>query len=133
MLKRITAVLIGWWAMGLTALAQAIGSTTEEAASAATEAAEKTTSTGGYDYLFLPIMLILFGGIFYFMLIRPNRKRQKQMTEMAESLKRGDRVMTAGGIHGEIESVGDTSVVLLLEEGSKLRMAKSSIIRKIEK
>jgi len=133
MVKRISTVLVGWWAMGLTALAQAMGETTDEVASAATEAAETTSGSGGLDYLFLPVMLILFGGIFYFMLIRPQRKRQKQMTEMAESLKRGDRVMTAGGIHGEIESVGDTSVVLLLEEGSKLRMAKSSVIRKLEK
>lgn len=133
MLKRISAMLVGWWAMGFNALAQAMGETTDEAASAATGAAETATKSGGLDYLFLPIMLILFGGIFYFMLIRPQRKRQKQMTEMSESLRRGDRVMTAGGIHGEIESVGDTSVVLLLEEGSKLRMAKSSIIRKVER
>jgi len=84
---------------------------------------------------FLPLLLILgvFGAIFYFMLIRPQRKRQTKLNELVGGLKRGDKVITAGGIHGEIESVGDTSVVLLLEDGAKLRMAKTSIVRKLEK
>jgi preprotein translocase subunit YajC len=81
----------------------------------------------------LLILVVVFGGIFYFMLIRPQRKRQQQMSTLLESLKRGDTVITAGGIHGEIESIGDTSVVLNLEDGSKLRMAKTSIVRKLDK
>jgi len=81
----------------------------------------------------LVILLLVFGAIFYFMLIRPQRRRQQQMNQLVGSLKRGDKVITAGGIYGEIESVGDTSVVLILEDGAKLRMAKSSIVRKQEK
>jgi len=53
--------------------------------------------------------------------------------EAQGSLKRGDKVITAGGIYGEIESVGDTSVVLVLEDGAKVRLAKSSIVRKQDK
>jgi preprotein translocase subunit YajC len=92
------------------------------------------TGTGGIaEFLPLLILIVVFGGIFYFMLIRPNRRRQQQMSQLIDSLKRSDRVITAGGIHGEIDSIGDTSVVLTLEDGSKLRMAKTSIVRKQEK
>jgi preprotein translocase subunit YajC len=85
------------------------------------------------QYGMLIIMLVAFGLIFYFMLIRPQRKRQQEMNSLLSGLKRGDKVMTAGGIIGEIDSIGDTSVVLVLEEGAKLRMAKPSIVRKIDK
>jgi preprotein translocase subunit YajC len=85
------------------------------------------------SYLPLIVLLVAFGAIFYFMLIRPQRKRQQQMNNLVSGLKRGDNVITAGGIHGEIESVGDTAVVLILEDGAKLRMAKTSIVRKRDK
>jgi len=92
-----------------------------------------TTSSGISQYLPLVILLVAFGAIFYFMLIRPQRKRQQEMNSLLSGLKRGDKVMTAGGIIAEVDSIGDTSVVLLLEEGAKLRMAKASIVRKLEK
>jgi len=95
---------------------------------------QETAATPGIsEFLPLLILIVVFGGIFYFMLIRPNRRRQQEMKQLMDSLKRGDTVITAGGIHGEIESIGDTSVVLNLEDGSKLRMAKTSIVRKQEK
>lgn len=96
-----------------------------------------STPTGGQSWLqeygMLIIMLVAFGLIFYFMLIRPQRKRQQEMNNLLAGLKRGDKVMTAGGIIGEIDSIGDSSVVLTLEEGAKLRMSKMSIVRKIDK
>jgi len=96
--------------------------------------AQESSAPGGItDFLPLLILIVVFGGIFYFMLIRPQRRRQQEMNQLIESLKRGDKVITAGGIHGEIESIGDTSAVLTLEDGSKLRMAKTSIVRKAEK
>lgn len=95
---------------------------------------QETAATPGIsDFLPLLILLVVFGAIFYFMLIRPNRRRQQEMNQLMEGLKRGDTVVTAGGIHGEIDSIGDTSVVLSLEDGSKLRMAKTSIVRKQQK
>jgi len=94
---------------------------------------EAQGTPGISDFLPLLILIVVFGGIFYFMLIRPQRKRQQQMNTLIESLKRGDQVVTAGGIHGEIDSIGDTSVVLKLEDDSKLRMAKTSIVKKAEK
>jgi len=79
------------------------------------------------------VLFAVFGAIFYFMLIRPQRKRQAKMTELIGGLKRGDPVITAGGIHGEIDSIGDTAVVLILEDGAKLKVAKSSVVRKRDK
>ena len=90
-------------------------------------------ATGIESFYPLLILLVVFGAIFYFMLIRPQRRRQQQMNQLIGSLKRGDKVITAGGIHGEIESVGDTSMVLVLEEGAKLRVAKTSVVRKVER
>ena len=97
------------------------------------QTAGETQTPGATDFLPLVILLLVFGAIFYFMLIRPQRRRQQQMNQLVGSLKRGDKVITAGGIYGEIESVGDTSVVLVLEDGAKLRLAKSSIVRKQDK
>jgi preprotein translocase subunit YajC len=92
-----------------------------------------TASTGLDQFLPLIILLVAFGLIFYFMLIRPQRKRQHEMTNLLAGLKRGDKVMTAGGIIGEIDSIGDTSLVIALEEGAKMRVAKMSIVRKMDK
>ncbi len=96
------------------------------------------TATDGSTSAFggLPSMLVLFavfGAIFYFMLIRPQRKRQTKMKELIGGLKRGDPVITAGGIHGEIDSIGDTAVVLILEDGAKLKVSKSSVVQQRDK
>ncbi|MGB2983178.1 MAG: preprotein translocase subunit YajC [Candidatus Bipolaricaulia bacterium] len=96
-------------------------------------AQEATEPSGVFDFLPLLILIVVFGGIFYFMLIRPQRRRQQKMSTLIEGLHRGDGVITAGGIHGDIDSIGDTSVVLNLEDGSKLRIAKTSIVKKLEK
>ena len=69
----------------------------------------------------------------YLVLIRPQRKRQKEHQQLIEELKRGDRVITAGGIYGQIESVSDDSVVLKVESGATMRVARSSVTVKREK
>ncbi|MCD5416363.1 preprotein translocase subunit YajC [Candidatus Bipolaricaulota bacterium] len=78
----------------------------------------------------LIVILAVFGAVFYFMLIRPQRKRQAKHSELVSALKRGDDVVTAGGIYGEIDTIGDTSIVLALEDGGKIRLSKSSIVDK---
>ncbi|GAB4310917.1 MAG: hypothetical protein Kow0097_12490 [Candidatus Bipolaricaulota bacterium] len=80
----------------------------------------------------LVVMLVAFAAIFYFLLIRPQRRRQKEHRDLLGSLKRGDRVVTAGGIMGTIEEMSDDSVVLVVEEG-KLRLSKGSIVDKVRK
>ena len=88
---------------------------------------------GGSSWTSMLILFAVFGAIFYFMLIRPQRKRQSKMTELIGGLKRGDPVITAGGIHGEIDSIGDKAVVIILEDGAKLKVAKSSVVQKRDK
>jgi len=81
----------------------------------------------------LVILLVVFAAIFYFLLIRPQRQREKEHQKLLSSLKRGDRVITAGGIHGTIEKIDEGTVVLSLEEGAKIRISKSSIVEKVKK
>jgi preprotein translocase subunit YajC len=66
-------------------------------------------------------------------MIRPQRKRQKEHQQLMEELKRGDKVITAGGIFGVIESVSEESVVLKVESGATIRVARNSIAGKREK
>jgi preprotein translocase subunit YajC len=73
---------------------------------------------------FLPILLII--GVFYFLLIRPQQKRQKQLQETIATLKIGDRVVTTGGIIGVITTVRDTSF-LIRSEKSIVEIARSAV------
>ena len=86
----------------------------------------------GFDFSLI-IFLVLIFGIFYFLLIRPQRKRQKQHDELVQELQKGDRVVTAGGIYGVIESISDESVVMKIESGVTVRVAKGSVAGRREK
>ena len=81
-------------------------------------------SMGGLTQL-LPIFLII--GIFYFLLIRPQQKRQRQLQETISSLKAGDRVVTTGGVIGVITMVRDTSFLIRSADKSILEIARSAI------
>lgn len=74
---------------------------------------------------FVPILLIF--GIFYFLLIAPMRKRQKALQELISNLKKGDRVVTNGGIYGEIAALEERTVLLRVADNVKLRVARSAI------
>ncbi|HEU0253607.1 MAG TPA: preprotein translocase subunit YajC [Pyrinomonadaceae bacterium] len=74
---------------------------------------------------FLPIILVI--GVFYFLLIRPQQKRQKQLQETIANLKIGDRVVTTGGIVGIITAVRDTSFYIRSAEKSILEVARTAI------
>jgi preprotein translocase subunit YajC len=78
------------------------------------------------------IFLVVIFALFYFVMIRPQRKRQQQHQTMMQELQRGDRVMTAGGIYGTIDSVNEDNVVIKVEGGSTLRVARSSIVQRQE-
>lgn len=73
----------------------------------------------------LPIFLII--GVFYFLLIRPQQKRQRQLQETISTLKIGDRVVTTGGIIGVITTVRDTSFLIRSADKSILEIARSAI------
>jgi preprotein translocase subunit YajC len=74
---------------------------------------------------FVPILLVF--AIFYFLLIAPMRKKQKAVQQMVENLKRGDKVVTNGGIYGEVAAVEGPIVHLKVADSVKLRVAKSAI------
>ena len=71
--------------------------------------------------------LIVIFGIFYFLLFAPMRKRQKALQNVIDNLKKGDRVITTGGLHGEIVSVKDNVVQVKLAENLKVRVSKSAV------
>ena len=79
------------------------------------------------------VFLVLIVGMFYFVMVRPQRKRQKEHESMTQQLQKGDRVITAGGIHGTIESLSDDSIVIKVESGATLRVARGSVAARREK
>ena len=87
---------------------------------------------GGDTWIFLLFMVGIFA-LMYFVLIRPQRKRQKEHQQLIEELQKGDRVVTAGGIYGQIESVSEDSVVIKVESGATMRVAKGSVALKTER
>lgn len=74
--------------------------------------------------------IVMFGAvfaIFYFMIIRPQNKKQKAMEKMLSAVKKGDKVVTIGGIHGTVSSVKDKTVVVKVDDSAKLEFSKSAI------
>lgn len=74
---------------------------------------------------FMPLILIFV--IFYFLLIRPQQKRQREHEQMMKNLAKNDEVVTNGGIHGTIINVKDTTVILRVDDNVKLEVEKHSI------
>ena len=74
---------------------------------------------------FVPMVLILV--VFYFLLVAPMRKRQKELQSMIDKLQRGDKVVTSGGIHGEIAGIEGAVVHLKIADQVKVRVSKSAI------
>jgi preprotein translocase subunit YajC len=84
--------------------------------------------TGLQSTLPMIIILILLFAMFYFLMIRPARQREKKQKEIITSLQPGDIVITASGIFGKIESMREDSVVLKVESGATIRVLRSSIL-----
>ena len=79
-----------------------------------------------------PLSPLLFFGIMialmYFILIRPQQKQQKQVREMQAGIKKGDKVITSGGIYGLVERVGDTTVTLKIADGTSVKFGRNYIV-----
>jgi preprotein translocase subunit YajC len=82
---------------------------------------------GGMDILgsMLPFLLIIL--VFYFLILRPQQKRQKDKRKLLESVKKGDKVITAGGLHGQVEGIEDLTVLVKISDNVKVKLEKSSI------
>ncbi len=65
--------------------------------------------------------------IFYFLILRPQNKRQKEQTQMQDALKKGDKVVTIGGVHGTIASIKESTVVLKVDDAAKIEFTRSAI------
>ncbi|MBR8538320.1 preprotein translocase subunit YajC [Carboxylicivirga mesophila] len=75
---------------------------------------------------FAPFVLIII--VFYFFMIRPQMKRQKELRKYREALKKGDKVITTGGIYGKVAEVKDQFVTVEIADGVKVKMDKSAIV-----
>ncbi|NHC39466.1 preprotein translocase subunit YajC [Bacillus sp. MM2020_1] len=73
------------------------------------------------------IPLILMFVLFYFLLIRPQQKRQKAVQKMQTDLKKGDKIVTIGGLHGFIDSIDDNKAVIKCGDGSRLTFDRNAI------
>ncbi|RCH54030.1 preprotein translocase subunit YajC [Mucilaginibacter hurinus] len=73
------------------------------------------------------IMLILIVVVFYFFMIRPQMKKQKDQKKYVDELKKGDKVVTTAGIHGKIADVADTTILVEVDNGVKIRFDKAAI------
>ncbi|MBV6477770.1 MAG: hypothetical protein HGGPFJEG_00514 [Ignavibacteria bacterium] len=73
----------------------------------------------------VPFLLIIV--IFYFLILRPQQKRQKDRAKLLESIKKGDKVITAGGVHGTVEGLEDKTLLLKIAENVKIKVERSSI------
>src|SRR3954469_14392737 len=81
---------------------------------------------GGGLMSFLPLIAIVV--VFYFFMIRPQMKKSKEQKKYIESLKKGDKVLTIGGIYGKIAEVReDGTMILEVEDGSKMRISKNAV------
>src|SRR5947199_6958648 len=79
---------------------------------------------GGFGF-FVPFIFIFI--IMYFVMFRPQKKRQQEQQKLIASLKTGDRVVTNGGIHGLISNVKDTTVIVKVADNVKIEMEKSAV------
>lgn len=76
---------------------------------------------------FLPLVLIIV--VFYFFMIRPQMKRQKELATFRNSLEKGDKVVTTGGIYGKILEIKDNTVLLQVDDNVKIRVDKAAIVK----
>ncbi len=76
---------------------------------------------------FLPLVLIIV--VFYFFMIRPQMKRQKELRKFQESLSKGDKVIIAGGVYGKVTEIKDEYAVVEIDDNTKVKVVKSTIIR----
>ena len=73
------------------------------------------------------IMIVLMFVVFYFFMIRPQMKKQKEMKKFRDSIANGDKVITAGGIYGKVKDVKDTTIVLEIADNVRITIDKGSV------
>lgn len=87
--------------------------------------------SGGNAFVTLILYAVIIGGLFYFLMIRPQRSRMKRHQQLMSELQVGDEVQTIGGIYGRIEHLDEDSAVLGIEGGGRIRVARRALAAKI--
>ena len=91
---------------------------------AATTAQQTGSSASNWTFW---VMMILIFVVFYFFMIRPQTKRQKELQQKRDALKKGDKVVTAGGIYGEIKDIQENAFVVSIAKDVTIKVDKSSV------
>lgn len=82
---------------------------------------------GGGSPMSMIFMVVAMIAIFYFFMIRPQQRRQKEIQQSRNAMKIGDKVVVAGGIHGRIKEIAETSMLVEVDEGVRIRVDKASV------
>lgn len=93
--------------------------------------AGEAADAGGSAWQVLLLYALIIGGLFYFLMIRPQRTRMRRHEALVSSLEVGDEITTIGGIYGRIEFIDDTSAVIQVEGGGRLRVARRALAGKV--
>lgn len=90
----------------------------------AAQGASEAPKGGGWSFW---IMMILIFVVFYFFMIRPQSKKQKELQKQRDAMKKGDKVITAGGIYGEIKEVQDNAFIVTIAKDITIKVDKASV------
>lgn len=88
--------------------------------------ATKSAAGGGMQLL---IMMLLIFVVMYFLMIRPQQKKQKEIAKFRDSIKKGDKVITVGGIYGTVVEVRENLLFIEIDNNVKIKVDKSSVVR----
>lgn len=91
---------------------------------ATTGAAQPSGGMGGYSGI---LMMVLIFVVFYFFMIRPQSKRQKEIKAQREAMKVGDKVVTSGGIYGKVKDIKETTITVEIAENVRITVDKNSV------
>ena len=109
-----------------------LGITAAFAEEAGAAAGDASASAGGAQLISMLVSMVLMVGVFYFLLIRPQRKKDKKVKEMLAALKSGDRICTIGGIYGTITKIKDDTITLAVGSDRTEMVIARWAIRNVE-
>lgn len=92
------------------------------------QAAQAAQPQQGGNYTFL-IMLVLIFVVMWLLMIRPQQKKQKELAKFRDSLKKGDKIVTIGGIYGTVNSVEGNTLLIEIDSNVKIRVDKASVVK----
>ena len=102
-----------------------------EMAAAGVAGSDPAANGQGNSWSFWIMMLLIFV-VFYFFMIRPQTKKQKELQKQRDAMKKGDKVITAGGIYGEIKEVQDNALIITIAKDVTIKVDKGSVYASAE-